>query len=84
MDVGAKRDLYEYIVNQVKDNKMSVILYASDTEELVEYCDRVLIMYEGEIIDSLEGNQINEDTIITSSMGYVETGQKGGKDVRSE
>ena len=29
---------------------MSVILYASDNEELIEYCDRLLIMYEGRIV----------------------------------
>jgi ribose transport system ATP-binding protein len=68
VDVGAKRDLYEYIVDQVRHNKMSVILYASDNEELIEYCDRLLIMYEGQIVASLEGEDINEDRIIAASM----------------
>ncbi len=68
VDIGAKRDLYGYIVNQVREKGISVILYASDTEELAEYCDRVLIMYEGQIVASLEGDDINEDTIIATSM----------------
>ncbi len=68
IDVGAKRDLYQYIVNQVQEKNTSVILYASDNEELVEYCDRVLIMYEGQIVASLEGGDINQDTIIACSM----------------
>jgi ribose transport system ATP-binding protein len=69
VDVGAKQDLYEYIVNQVKDKKMSVILYASDNEELIEYCDRLMIMYEGQVVATLEGEDIDEDTIVATSMG---------------
>jgi len=68
VDVGAKRDLYEYIVNRVRESKMSVILYASDNEELVDYCDRVMIMYEGRIVEVLEGDEIQADRIIESSM----------------
>jgi len=68
VDVGAKIELYQYIINQVKEKKMSVILYASDNEELIEYCDRLMIMYEGQIIANLEGDDINNDTIIATSM----------------
>lgn len=68
VDIGAKRDLYEYIINQVKEKKMSVILYASDNEELIEYCDRLMIMYEGQVVATLEGDDINDDTIVATSM----------------
>ena len=68
VDVGAKRDLYAYIESQVEKKKMSVILYASDNEELMEYCDRLMVMYEGEIVAVLEGDAINEDAIIATSM----------------
>lgn len=68
VDIGAKRDLYQYIMDMVKEKHTSVILYASDNEELIKYCDRVLIMYEGQIVDSLEGDRINEDDIVSASM----------------
>jgi ribose transport system ATP-binding protein len=68
VDVGAKRDLYEYITRRVRDDRMSVILYASDNEELVDFCDRVMIMYEGQIVATLEGSSITADRIIESSM----------------
>jgi ribose transport system ATP-binding protein len=68
VDVGAKRDLYEYILKQVRESQMSVILYASDNEELIQYCDRLLIMYEGQIVASLEGDQITDDAIVSISM----------------
>jgi ribose transport system ATP-binding protein len=68
VDVGAKQDLYEYIVKQVRGGRMSVILYASDNEELIEYCDRLMIMYEGQVVAVLEGDDINEDTVVATSM----------------
>jgi ABC-type sugar transport system ATPase subunit len=55
-------------VNQVQEKKMSVILYASDNEELIEYCDRLMIMYEGQIVAILEGDEINDDTIVAASL----------------
>ena len=68
VDVGAKRDLYDYITAQVAENKMSVVLYASDNEELIGYCDRLLIMYEGQIVATLAGEEINDDAIVATSM----------------
>lgn len=68
VDVGAKRDLYEFIMNLVRDKNMSVILYASDSDELISYCDRLLIMYEGEVVSQLTGPEITEDNIVARSM----------------
>jgi len=71
VDVGAKRDLYNYIIDLVNNKKVSVILYASDNEELIEYCDRLLIMYEGRITAELIKEEITEENIITASMQHV-------------
>jgi ribose transport system ATP-binding protein len=68
VDVGAKLDLYRYIADQVREKRVSVILYASDIEELVDCCDRILVMYEGQVIATLAGDQLNEETIISTSM----------------
>ena len=75
VDVGAKRDLYQFITKMVEEKNMSVILYASDNEELINYCDRVLIMYEGKIVGEIEGKNISEESIVSMSM-QVNT-QKG-------
>ncbi len=68
VDIGAKRDMYAHIVRLARENGTSVVLYASDTEELIEYCDRLIIMYEGQAVATLEGEAINEDTIVATSM----------------
>lgn len=68
VDVRAKKDLYDFIMNLVREKNMSVILYASDSDELISYCDRLLIMYEGEIVSELTGPEITEDNIVAQSM----------------
>lgn len=68
IDVGAKMDLYDYIVKEVRGTGMSVILYASDIKELVEFCDRLMIMYEGTIVRILETDEISEENAIRASM----------------
>jgi len=76
VDIGAKTELYDYIVKQTETG-MSVILYASDNEELVAYCDRVLVMYEGEIVKEISGDDITEDAIIAASMHLDKRGEAG-------
>lgn len=68
VDIGAKRDMYTYFLKEVREKQMSVILYASDSEELMDYCDRLMIMYEGEVVDTLSGDDINEENIVATSL----------------
>lgn len=68
VDVGAKRDLYDSIAKLVAEKRTSVILYASDNEELIGYCDRLMIMYEGSIVATLAGEEINDDAIVAASL----------------
>jgi ribose transport system ATP-binding protein len=68
VDVGAKRDLYGFIHEMVDDLGIGVILYASDNDELIEHCDRVLIMYEGQFVLELKGNDISEESIVNASL----------------
>ena len=53
VDVGTRQNLYA-IISQLTEKGTSVILYASDTEELIDNCDRVLIVFEGRIVKELD------------------------------
>lgn len=68
VDIGAKRDLYEYIKHLARERGVGVLLYASDNEELAHYADRVLIMYEGRIVATLSGADITEEAITAASV----------------
>ena len=72
VDIGAKEDMYRLIVQMAKENGTSVILYASDADELAKYCDRVLIMFEGKFVAELTGREISESRIAEASMRGAE------------
>jgi ribose transport system ATP-binding protein len=68
VDVGARRNLYAIIL-RLAEKGASVILYASDNEELINNCDRVLIVFEGRIIKEIGADDINEENLVVSSLG---------------
>lgn len=68
VDVGAKRDMYDFVQKLVDEKGISVILYASDNDELIDNCDRVLVMFEGKVAGELKGKEINEDALVELSM----------------
>lgn len=72
IDVGAKRDLYQSVFDIAKTG-VAVFWLSTEVEELVNVCDRVLVMYQGRIIRELEGDSLNSDAVVAASLG-VEKG----------
>src|SRR5208337_371819 len=66
IDIQAKTALYK-LVKDLAEAGTTVILYASAVEELRSHCQRVLIMFEGRIVDELHGSRISDESILTSS-----------------
>ncbi|GAA1075972.1 sugar ABC transporter ATP-binding protein [Nocardiopsis composta] len=67
IDVGAKAEMFA-VVAELAAAGAAVLLGSSDDRELVEVCDRVLVMFEGRIVDEVSGDRLTEDTLIASSM----------------
>lgn len=72
VDVPAKRDMYNLISELAKENDLGVIVYASDNDELISYCDRVLTMYEGRIISELNKEEITGQNLVVAAMNLDE------------
>jgi ABC-type sugar transport system ATPase subunit len=45
-----------------------VVVTSTDTMELAGMCDRILVFYEGEIVDELEGDRLNEENLVRASV----------------
>ena len=72
VDVGTRQNLYA-IVSRLVENGTSVILYASDNEELIANCDRVLIVFEGRIVKELGASELSEEKLVVSSLNVEHT-----------
>jgi ribose transport system ATP-binding protein len=75
VDVGTRQNLYA-IISQLAENGTSVILYASDNEELIDNCDRVLIAFEGRIVKELGADDISEEKLVVCSLNIEHSGEK--------
>ena len=57
VDIGAKDDIYD-IISDLATSGLACLIISSDLEELSLTCDRVLVVYEGQVIGELHGAEI--------------------------
>lgn len=67
IDVGTKQDIY-ILLRKLADEGVAVILYSTDYAELIGCCDRVGVFYDGHIIRWLQGDELTEHALVSSSL----------------
>lgn len=75
IDIGTKYEIRR-LISDMASRGVSIILVTTELEELEKLCDRVLIMFRGEIIKEFKGNNITKENILEASTGGV---KKNGK-----
>ena len=68
IDVGAKGEIYELLLELVEHGKAVVIL-SSEFGEIKRLCDRVYVMYHGEIVGELSRKEADDETLMLYSTG---------------
>ncbi len=71
VDVPAKEELYK-VVQELAETGTAVILYASDNHELIEICDRILVMFEGQIVQDLQNDCLSDEILVTHGLHLKE------------
>ncbi len=71
LDVGAIEYIHSRIV-QERDNGRAILLVSMELDEVILLSDRIAVMYNGEIVDVVEGNEID-----TVQLGLMMIGQSG-------
>jgi ribose transport system ATP-binding protein len=71
IDVGAKADMFELIGKLAQDGR-AIILISSYLPELLNMCDRILVMREGRIVGVVNREQFSEERIIALATGAKE------------
>jgi len=70
VDVATKSQIY-YLLRKLAEEGVAIVLNSSDMIELIGLCDQVMVMYEGRVVDLLEREQINEESIMSAAVGKV-------------
>ena len=68
IDIGAKFEIYT-LIHELAQQGKAVILVSPEMEELIGLCNRIYIMYEGQIMDMVEGERKTQEVIINSLLG---------------
>ncbi len=68
VDVGTKVEIFK-LVRDIAKKGNSVLFYSTDIDELVNVCDRVMVMCDNKIGDILEGKRITKENILKLSVG---------------
>ncbi len=71
IDVNAKQQIFQ-IVWELSREGLSSIVVSSELEELLEICNRILIMKDGELIDEVNPDDITVEELYELCMGGSE------------
>lgn len=63
IDVGAKAEV-QALIDELADDGLAVLLVSSDTEELIEGSDRVVVLKDGAVVRELTGDAVTEDELM--------------------
>ncbi len=67
VDVGAKAAIYELVL-AVRRRGAGVLLCSSDTKELVQLCDRVLVLKEGRVVSEVLRESLTEARLVRDEL----------------
>lgn len=73
VDVGSKDAIYQTIQTMAEDG-MGLVIVSDDLPELLQNCDRILVMNAGDVVAELDGASTNEDEIYQAMLGSVQEG----------
>jgi ABC-type sugar transport system ATPase subunit len=63
VDVGAKAEIQRLIFDRANTG-MSFIIVSSELEEIMYLCDRILVLYNGELVSEIEREEFSKDKLM--------------------
>lgn len=68
VDVGAKKEIYQ-LINQFKQEGLSIILVSSEMPEVLGMSDRVLVMHEGRLSGDFPIEHATQEVLMAAAVG---------------
>jgi len=70
IDIGSKAEVFQTMKDYVKKGG-TIIMSSSEIHELLELCDRIIVMFEGKVVKEIK----TEDTSKEELLGFVVKGK---------
>jgi len=65
VDVGAKREIYDLLVELAASRELAVLMASSELPEVLGICDRLYVMREGRVVKELDARATSEEEVMT-------------------
>jgi simple sugar transport system ATP-binding protein len=62
LDIGAIEGIHNILLEQRENNK-AILLVSLELDQVFSMSDRILVMYEGEIVGEFKPNEVNKETL---------------------
>jgi ABC-type sugar transport system ATPase subunit len=70
VDVGAKADIHAAMRGWAREG-LAIVVASSETEELLELCDPILVLSRGRAVARLEGAARTREAIVAAAIGHA-------------
>ncbi|WP_077619967.1 sugar ABC transporter ATP-binding protein [Bacillus sinesaloumensis] len=71
VDVGAKQDIFK-LIHSLADEGKGILYFSCEIDEIIRISDRILVMYDGEIVKELSREEATQDKILLYASGGKE------------
>lgn len=68
IDVNAKHEIYQ-LIHQLVENGHSIIMVSSELPEVMQMSNRIMVMYEGELVSEFAHEGATEEAIMEKASG---------------
>lgn len=80
----AAADLVDNLVKELKESGHSVLIIDHNLEEILSMCDRIAIMFDGQIADVVNADEVDRDQIVAAMISGNPISQAGDSDETSQ
>ncbi len=70
VDIGAKAEVHR-IISELASQGLAIILISSELPEVLAMSDRVLVMYEGQLMEIFDRNEVDQEKVMFAATGQV-------------
>ena len=75
LDVGAIEFIHQRLIEQ-RDNGKAVLLISFELDEVMNVSDRIAVIYDGQIVDTMDSKQTNEQELGLLMAGHSKMGKE--------
>jgi ribose transport system ATP-binding protein len=70
IDVATKQELYR-LMRRLADDGLGLLFFSTDLSEIVNLCDRAMVMYEGRVVRTIERADLTENNLVSAALNLT-------------